>query len=361
MIEVLGFSMAIEFLSQFGIRRCLNVGGEGDCGFRSVAAGIIENFLVHQHFDTNLLNKILEAYFRNYTDHQPSKAMTSRAIMLKLLEDVPRPELVKTLAYSLRQLAVDELNCNPLSYPGAFMAFHRKMSFREMRQAGTWLDESAIVALAHRLHMPIEVRCTVPGKPLTAPPLLYAQDPFSLTIPKVVIQLEFGYYQSMLLDPFPFKSNLYSTPAEMVPVEYSGAFDKDLQEVMLMLEAEEKRMVVEFEILYRQLEGNLTTKELLSVFIRGMTVSDYWQGRLNCVNEKRCDQYFSMAIAAGRGVQISHPSSSSYDEEMKKELCHAIVRAISIGHMNVEDVFVEVDKRALIEVKQVSRDPFAAS
>lgn len=348
---------ALSFLAQSHTkttRTAIHVGGHGDCGFRSVAAGFIDNFLMHSHFSVELLNKVFSRHFVYYPQHRPQMTGLTRAsdMMTRLLTDVSKPELIQTMAFTLRQLAVDEMVAHPERYRGAFVQDHEQTSPEFMRDPATWIDESSILALAYALDMPIEVRVVESGKELSLPPLNYPPGiKVSATKPKVVIELKAGHYRPELLDPSYFKSDIYDTFPEVKPIISGQVADPELPEILMRIETEEQRLIAEFEALRHNLhcmlkDGTLTKNRLLELYIKGMATSDYLQGRVRHVDDERGHSYFSNALDAAQGVdKIFHSPLHTYDEDVSVELVHAIARAISIGHMNADDVYAHIDQQ----------------
>ncbi len=336
------------------LRIAVHVGGHGDCGFRSVAAGFIDNFLMHSHFSIDLLNKVFSRHFVYFPQHRPqmSGLTTVSNMMTRLLADVSKTELIQTMAFTLRQLAVDEMVARPEKYRGAFIQAHEQTSPALMRDPTTKIDDSSLLALAYALDMPIEVRVVASGKELYFPSLNYPPGiKVSATKPKVVIELKAGHYRPELLDPSAFKSDIYDTFSEVKPTLGRPVADPELSEILLRIEIEEQRLIAEFEGLRNNLnhmlkDGTLTKNKLLELYIKGMPTSDYLQGRVRHVDEEQGHSYFSSALDSAPGVgQDRHSPLHTYDEDVSVELVHAIARAISLGHMSADDVYAQIDQQ----------------
>ena len=153
--------IASEVLSKVGAKRVfVDVGGNGDCGFRAIAAGLLDYFLMHPRMNGELLNKVLSSHFSYFPTHRTTMPGLVKASerMERLIKQVRMTELLPAMAYTLRQLAVTELCENPALYRGAFIDRHETTTPEEMRKPTTWIDESSIAALARALAMPIEVQ-----------------------------------------------------------------------------------------------------------------------------------------------------------------------------------------------------------
>lgn len=327
-------------------RSVVNVGGQGDCGFRAIAAGLIDNFNVFPRLNKPLLQKVLQSHLSYYPQHRPliQSLEDPRQLMAQVLRRIDMSELIPSMAYTLRQLAVDEMVKNPAQYPGAFVQNNEHTSPAEMRCSRTWIDESSISALAYALDLPIDVRVIIKGKELAASPLKYnANVKSSITNPTVVIELERQHYRPCLVKPEAFKSNVYDSKPPLSPVQMN-IVDRDMQEILQEIAEVEKHMLETFERTRDRLitmveAGELTKKNLLDLYIKGISTSDYLQGRVKHVDQEYHADFFSRAIA-----QLpNHSSSQSCDDAIVAELVHALSRAISIGDMRAEDVFTQVD------------------
>lgn len=329
-------------------RTIVNVGGDGDCGFRSIAAGLIDNFSAFPHLSKPLLHKVLQRHFAYYPQHRPQMLAleTPSQLMARVLKKVNMPELIQSLAYTLRQLAVDEMVKNPARYPGAFVQHNEQTSPAKMRQARTWIDESSICALAQSLDLPIHVRVVTRGKELAPPPLTYnAQAKHAATNPTIVIELERQHYRPRLINPDLFKSNVYDSKSRLSPIQVD-VVDRDIPEILKEIAEVEKRTIEVFESTRDRLTtmvsaGELTKKNLLDLYIKGIKTSDYLLGRVKHIDQEYQTDFFSRAIA-----QLpSHSPSQPHEDAMVAELVHALARAISIGDMRAEEVFTQVEEQ----------------
>ena len=77
--------------------------------------------------------------------------------------------------------------------------------------------------------------------------------------------------------------------------------------------------------------GELSQDNLFSIYIKGMSNSDYLSHRAKHASVEHGHQNFFNLIANG---QAGKDTFSVLDDQMTEELIHAISRAISIGHMS---------------------------
>jgi len=339
--------MSPRFLSQpFGkIRAMVNVGVNGDCGFRSVAAGLIDNFLTHSHLNLELLSKVLIQHFSYFPQHRTilDGLIQANDLMKAMLETFSKPELIQTMAYTLRQLAVDEMNANPEKYVKAFIQNSTELSPESMRQSETWLDISSIKALANALNMPIEIRVVELGKELPIPPLNYPRTiKISATNPKVVIELEARHYRPLLLEAIAFQSDIYQTLPTIPPRASDHSTDRTISEIHSLIDAEEQRVIDKFETIRDNLTnlvnaGELTKQSLLEILITGTEI----------MNDNYNHHYFPMNLVKARGIyRAEHSVSRTHDEEVTTELVNRIAHEICVGHRNADGVYALIDNPA---------------
>ena len=333
----------------------VDVGGYGDCGFRSVAAGIIDGFLHHPRAYADLLSKVLAHHVGYFPAHRTTLPglTTPTDRMQQLIKTIRMSELVPAMAYTLRQMAVTEMLASPSRYRGAFVQRHEGTTPDEMRKAGTWIDESSIAALAHVLDLPIEVHVVGRGK--TLPMRLRYNDLGAAQAP-VVMRLQDGHYTPRVHNKDRFEARISQRTHAVLPAEIKAPADRPLSEIYAEIAAEDKRLVDAFESAYDRLAvmvaaGELSKDDLLAMYIKGMATSDYLSGRVAHVcAEHGSQQFFDEIIQAQRGEQSSVLSAPG--DDTVNELVHALARAMTIGQMSEENVFAHVDTSIPLPLKQ---------
>ncbi|WP_064088252.1 OTU domain-containing protein [Legionella feeleii] len=267
-------------------------------------------------------------------------------------------ECTRRLAYVLRQIAVDELCAHPEKYRGAFASFEdndqhanedREATPERMRQETTWIDESAIAALANALKLPIEVHVVTKNKEL---PMRLQYNASSDATPEVVMQLQNGHYIPRVSQPARFM-NISEQQKNMGPLQpvTQSVQDPPLSEILAKIAAEDQRLLEEFENTVNQLTasviaGEVTKEELLEIYVKGMAKSDYLQGRVKYVGLEHGNQRFFEAIESakpGAKIKAVRLGSDSHDKQVVNELVHAIARAISIGQLDPGVVFAKIE------------------
>jgi hypothetical protein len=326
----------------------VDVGGTGDCGFRAIVATLIDAVLTKSHINADALSKLLTHFFNYFPQYRSSRPglVTPVERMMQLVNDVPMGELIQMLAFTLRQLTVTELCKHPERYRGAFVEEHEGTSPAEMRKASTWIDESSIAAAAEVLGMQIKTVVVERGKTLPMT-LLYNE---SAKGAPAVIQLQHGHYIPAVTAKDRFTA-IATQPAKVVEEVASGENDPSLSEIHAAIAAEDKRLVTVFEEAYHRLAtmvkaGEITKDTLLTMYVKGMSASDYLAGRVRYVGlEHGNDVFFNAILNAQQGGKLRDVlPHEKHDEQITAELVHALARAIAIGQMSADKVFEPIDR-----------------
>ena len=322
----------------------VDVGGTGDCGFRAIAAGLMEWYSMPVL--TKGRDELLAPFWDRFDVLFPAHAhqtsvLTPTQRVQQLKKSVPYHQLLIEMAYTLRQIAVDALCANPDQYPGAFVGENEGTSPAMMRKMTTWIDESSLAALSNALHLPITVNVVEGAKSLPHR-LQYNVDP---GCPSLLIQLEKGHYVPYLREQvLPARPSLTPTIA---PAKDDLAFDRSLPDILVMIAQDQKRMHDKFESIREALEtqlllgskqGGLNKEDLLAIYVKGQQTSDYLQGRPRYAGMESGTQHFFEAIH-GHAKKSSTTFITSHDDYVVHELVHAIARAVSIGHMSPDVIY----------------------
>lgn len=329
-------------LTHIGLREevplIVDVGGTGDCGFRAVAAGLIDQFLEHPRKSPEWLSSVLAKHFVYFPDHRTTLPglVTAAERMQQMINNV-RLKLIPALAFTLRQIAVTEMCEHPELYRGAFVLQNEGTAPALMRKPTTWIDESSIAALAKALSIPIEVqvvdRLKILPKPLRYHNVGGGAQP-------IVMRLQDGHYTPRVHHK-DFFSSATAIPASVLDPVIENSQDPSIDELLAIIDAEDKRMLDAFDSIYDQLAfkvkiGDLSQDDLLTMYVKGMPNSDYLAGRVRCVTQEHGNQQFFDAVsrAQGRVSQNDVVPSGNPNQRIVDELIHAIARAISIGQMS---------------------------
>lgn len=325
----------------------VDVGGTGDCGFRSIAAGIIDNFLNQpMKMRGDLLKQVLTHHFKYFPQHRITMPglITPVDRMDQLIRTTHMGELVQTFAYTLRQMAVDELCLHPEYYRGAFVTEHEETSPAVMRQPTTWIDESSIAALSNTLQMPVDV--FIGANHTLRKRLRYNEDAIN---PGVVIRLQGAHYIPSVHSSDRFALVKSQTQRVLKPQVDVNEADPSLADILTKIAAEDQRLITVFDATCHRLKfmvanGELSKENLFSIYIKGMSHSDYLSNRAKHASVEHGHQQFFNLITHG---QTGKDTFSVLDDQMTDELIHAISRAISIGHMSDESLDIQTSPQHL--------------
>lgn len=346
-------------------RKSIDVGGTGDCGFRSLAAGIVDNILSNKsRANQELISVLFERHFKYFPQPQPVGRLLTPAERLEQIVRNPfdMAKFIVALAYTLRQIAVDEMVAHPEHYRGAFADINEQTAPAQMRLESTWIDESAIAAVSVALNLPIEVQVVAKNKEL--PMRLHYDNNSTIDKPApsaVVMQLQHGHYLPQVNHPERFATVKTLQATAVKPMIASDKTDPELSEILAKIDAEDKRLLAKFEEISHRLTAMVAANEvskedLLAIYVKGMKKSDYLQGRVKHVGIEHGNQRFFEALENSRqGVKLITLPKENHDEQITKELVHAIARAISIGQLDSAAVFAQIDhdeerKVSLMEV-----------
>lgn len=306
-----------------------NGGSDNDDSFHAIALGLIEMFSKHSllKLREGLLDKLITRHEALFPAHIHEALLdTSASRMQQLIKSIPRSQLVADLAYTLRQIAVDELCTNPTLYPTAFINKNESTSPAQMRRSGTWIDGCCIAALSNRLGLPIIVNVTEPGKILPSQ-IHYNVDKSNL-IPGVSIKLNAqSFIPCHLLSPGP-------------EVNDHLAFNRSTSEIRRMIVDEQLRIKHRYESVRSHLEA-LNKNELLAIYVSWMNSPDDSNEKKHYAGTEYGYQHFFEAIT---GDEKTLPTD--HDGYVRYEIMNAIARAISVGDMNL-DVIYKDNRRSL--------------
>lgn len=345
----------------------VNVGGNGDCGFRSVAAAIIDNFLFKKSTveqaaaDKALIKKLLglHAFYL-----EKPKSLSEQELVELLKQPAARAEFLVELAMVLRQEAVTEMSKHPENYPGAFVADNEKTSPKEMRLQSTWIDENAIASLSKVFQLPIEVRVVEPKKELFASQKKWRRNyrpdfPASQASPEalqvaspIVMQLQANHYIPKVNNPEFFESIPRFNVSAVEPKVIAHQ-DPELEEALARIAALDKRLDEEFQSTVKWLtttvqDEKITKEKLIDIYIKSLNDSDYLQGRIKYVGIEHGNQHFFEAIESRKGeIKPISLSKAGHDDLVTVELIHALARGISIGQVDPALIYESLEKPSI--------------
>lgn len=309
-----------------------NFGGTGDCGFRSIAGSLLALFFTRQLdslFQQGQYNQLLNDYFQYYPQHKPQdfNRLNAQQLMAHLIESVPLNQLVVSLGYTIRQLAVSAIIEKPGIYRGPFVEKHEGTSPEGMRKMSTYIDETVIAAVANEvLNLPIEVK--------------YQNTPQSVHYnktsngPKIVLDLNGAHYTARIARPEIFQQPSFQQSSEntssIVPREVNQR-DPSLPEIIERQQRYDRKVLAKLKYHENRLE-KFSLQYLLNKFFEFKAGSDYLSGYAKTKgNGSPLFKVLYSLIeknASKREIQPYLENAS-----IQKELAHALAQSIAIGHV----------------------------
>ena len=166
--------------------------------------------------------------------------------------------------------------------------------------------------------------------------------------------------QSVSLDIWDKKYRLKTKQGDHVDQNMDDSYSR-VARALADVEEENKRLVSDFESTKNLLNamvnaGELTKNDLLDLYIKKRTQSDYLKGRMHAAGKEHYGtQRIFEVISRATTPEVVAPFLGGHDKLVTDELVHAIARAISIGDMTAEEVFTNLDEKGKDPNQGVSR------
>lgn len=329
--------------------RPVSVGGDADSGFRAMAVAFIDYVSTYPRVKGDLIQRLLSRHFEYFPHHKPSfhGLITPQERMQQLMKKVRMSTLASSLAYTLRQITVDELCAHPLRYRSAFIKHDHKTSPEAMRDPSTWMDENAMAALAEALSVSLDIQ-VVHGQSSLPVRLRYNEH---TDHPKLRLQLQDRQYY-----PFVRCAERFSDVKSSAVLSHESQSrltnnkSDEFNTIFKEIEQDEQRLLSVFKSTCNRLKtmvaaGELDKTGLIDLYLKAMSSNDYLQGRVKYVGTEYGNQHFFMSVSDSK--QDDAPivlEAKSHDEQVMNELIEGISRAISIEHISAENVFAQIDQ-----------------
>ena len=332
--------------------KVVDVGDKKDCGFQAAAAAIISNGLTKPRTNHELLSLLLAHHTKYFTigpviGHSLTPAQRFEKMLAK--PDI-MAQFIRDLAYTLRQLAVEEMCTFPKKYHVAFIGKNAPTSVAEMRQADTWIHKVAIEALANVLKIPITVSEMDPGKGLKSQ-LHYGPEREHAGCDEIVMQRqERNHYLPQVIQVERFKALAALRTNPVQPLQNQQQWDGDLPGILESIKDEERLLVDIFDQNVRRLTtmveaAEVNKKNLLAVYVKGIETKDsrdtVKKAGLQHGNQRFFDDVLYNTKRATNIVDIT--MNSNHDEQVIKELVHAFARDFTLGLRDENNVFAQFD------------------
>jgi hypothetical protein len=321
----------------------VDMGGNGDC-FKALAAGIVDNFLSTNRIKNDFYNLLMVRHLAYFPQHRPTAVglMTPSERMGQISKRANMAELMQTLAYTLRQIAVDEILANPAKYRAVFAANPAQTSSKTMRNSATWLDRTALAAAANVLGISIEVKIASTGQEL---PMRVKYNPTGSNS-KVSMQQQGNYFIPYIANRSEF-STVKAKAVRVVEPNAGQVEQHNLTEIRALIDQDDARVMAEFQNMKRRLEimlnaGEISQQDLLQIYIAGL--HDTADARnYNLGTEHGTSALFAAVDRRRNGVNTVPMSVESHKQQIAAGLVDAIARNVSFGLMSSAEVFEQID------------------
>lgn len=300
--------------------------------FYSIAAAMLDRAMNALHLNHEVWSRILQRHFLYFPQHKINEIEFSPKFdpIKHLMNQFSLSELIETLAYTLRQLALDEMMKHPtLHYEAIFSRIHHQSQLEALRDAKTPLDKCIFYALAKVIHLDIMVQVSVTGQELPTPPYIYPHDLNDAHHSLIILEQEEGHYKPRLKNPSLLPDISEQSLSILKPNASNVMELYGINDIQRILEQERKNRLFEFEHVHTCLLAmweakEITKTDLLNVFVQLKPSST-------------CSSDFQPS---------THSHLRSHAEEMIYHWIQAIAIAVSYHEYNQDDLFEQLEKKA---------------
>lgn len=270
MAGVAGFfnSTRVLELKQTSSSVYINVGGDQ---FHALAAALMDVFKSFSRTGDGLAKKILGPlylYFPKYMNSQPYLTPSERFNLL--LKNFRPTELIDSFAYVLRQMAVDEMEANPLNYRDVYTGFEDETPKKHLRESSTKLPRSCLHALADALGIMIHLSVVEQGKELRQK-IVYSTDLNLSATFEVSLQQQEEHYFPRIKDKvyFAYAGQLALAPVK--PAIQPGSMET-IAGIRRLIAEDNKRLAIAFAQTKKTLcsmvdAGELSKEQMMGLYV----------------------------------------------------------------------------------------------
>lgn len=308
----------------------IQVGGEQ---FHAAAVALID-YSKHAVIPVNSLKKILDGFFTHFPQYKPTQAyLTPAQRMATLLNNPRKSELVECMAYTLRQLAVNELLAHPLNYLDVFADFADKTLINSLRDLTTPMATGALDALAHALDIAVSLSFKERNKPLRYCEIFNKECTMQLSL-----QVQSGAYYPQVRNKADF---IYVGQLAINPPKPLACADEGiLAPLMAVIDEYKKELAHDYAHMHKTLlcmnaAGELPKSKLIDLYIRFLPTDSAALARERLIAE------FDAALDKNKLSQVPADDES--------ELVHSITASLagwlSTKQIDEEQFFARVEER----------------
>lgn len=328
----------------------VDVGGNMDNMFHALAAGIVDNILTRPRTNQAVLIQLMEHHGRYFPAVEINRHLITP--LQKLEKRVAKPillaQFIGDLAYTLRQIAVNELCAHPELYRVNF----EQMSPAEMRQSGSKMPKNSIHAVANALNIPVTLNEIEAGKEGQKQQHC---GPGATGSPhdQIVMLTQRDYYIPQVLQIKRIEDALAQTTLPSTPLESVESLDPPVAELQHSVKKADEALIAEFERNVQRMmtmaeAGEVDKKTLLDVYIENLNASFSAQASTKSVGSEHGSQQFFEDVMSNidRPVRVPGVVHASHEQQVLKELINALARGISLGQMDEDNVYSQMEHAA---------------
>lgn len=333
MVGVAGFfnsTRALE-LKQKSSSVYIHVGGDQ---FHALAAALMDVFKSFSRTSDGFAKKILGQlcfYFPKYMNSQPYLTPSERLNLL--LKNCRTTELMDSLAYVLRQMAVDEMEANPLNYRDVYAGFQDETPKNHLREPSTKLPRSCLHALADALGIMIHLSIVEQGKEL-GQKRVYSTDLHSPETFEVTLQQQDDHYFPKIKDKayFAYAGQLALAPVK--PAIQTGSMET-IAEIRRLIAEDNKRLAIAFEQTKKTLRsmvdaGELSKEQMMGLYVEFLPTQYSSADSMDFMGSS-ADIFIHQPI---NGVATARP-----EQHIVYSLIDAVAQWITSGQINADAFF----------------------
>lgn len=308
----------------------IHIGGEQ---FQAAAVALSDH-LKYGTIAVNSLKKILDGFFTHFPQYKPTQAyLTPGQRMDMLLHNPRKSEVVSCLAYTLRQLAVNELLARPLNYIDVFAELPDNLSINQLREPATQLSPLALNALAQVLDIAICLSFKERNKSLRSREVFNQAGEAQLTL---LLQSGLYYPQVRNKADFAYVGQLAINPPKPIISQNEETIAAIKQAIALYT----KELTYDYEHMYKSLfsmntAGELPKSKLLDLYITFLPTGP---------DALRLQQRIAACDAAVNKHSLVDVVENG-EQELVKSLTSALAGWLCTGQVSEEQFFERMEAR----------------
>lgn len=322
----------------------------GNESFHALAVALIDALKHGSRLNDESSKKIVESFSIYYPKLLSNCAYLTSAERLNMLinNHARKSEIVDSMAYIIRQLAVDILLANPIRYQDVFEGFNAQTPQSHLREPSTSLSIGALIALTESLSITLNLSQVAHGKEVR---LLETYENEQQKFPKIALTLQ---VQADTCFPKVKDKREYAylghLPVKTVPGVSSTLQSDTLAPLLKHIAMENKQVLTVYEQTRKTLLSMVSANELSKQQLLAGYVS-----LLPAKNRVYTEAFFSKLQQAN-----SLPALTlSFEEAAGKKtglLINCLARWASTNQINANQLFDSIE-----QVKNESKMPTALS